>query len=518
MHITEIGLAFLEGLVLIASPCILPVLPLVLSGAVNGGKQRPYGIIFGFIMSFSAFALLAHQIVNLLHIPLEMIRNTSLVILCIFSLLLIFPSLWEKCSVYIKTPTFSYNKEGFLGGVGIGILIGFIWTPCAGPIMAAALVQIIRQQSSIESLWVLIAFAIGVGIPMLFITLAGKELILKTRFITKHIDLVRIILGLCILLSVAYMIFGGAPIFTSSVNEKPKENITYSQGLIAPLAFSYAAPEFKNIETWLNSPPLTMASLKGKVVLIDFWTYSCINCIRTLPYLRAWDQKYRDKGLVIVGVHAPEFEFEKNSDNVKMAVKKYQLTYPIALDNTLSTWDNFHNRYWPAHYLIDKEGNVVYTHFGEGAYEITEQNINTLLKLKDSKLTPETNLVQRWDITPETYLGSLRRTHFIDDQNIPVHHWTLKGQWRIEKEKIISLSPDASIQLHFQAKKVFLVMGSENQKPILVDIVFNGKMTSITVSEHRLYDILSLEKVENGVVEIRAKTSGLEAYAFTFGD
>lgn len=316
-----------------------------------------------------------------------------------------------------------------------------------------------------------------------------------------------------------------------------KNNVPYNA-----IENPYAAPEFTGIQTWLNSKPLTLASLKGKVVLIDFWTYSCINCIRTFPYITQWDKEYRDKGLVIIGVHAPEFDFEKNVSNINKALEKYTITYPIAIDNGMDTWNAFHNRYWPAHYLIDKEGNVVYTHFGEGNYAETENNIRYLLGLGDkADAAPEKAVFSR-EQTPETYLGSARAAHFASPEkraaitqtysvpaSLPADHWALSGKWYREAEHITSQAAGAKLKINFTAGKVFLVLGTKDGKPVKATLTLNGAPLGnnvgkdvvggvLTVKHHMLYELVNQQSSTNGLLEITALDAGLEAYAFTFGN
>ena len=304
----------------------------------------------------------------------------------------------------------------------------------------------------------------------------------------------------------------------------------------------YPAPDFAGIAAWLNSPPLTMAGLRGKVVLIDFWTYSCINCVRTLPYLKAWDRKYRRDGLVIVGVHAPEFRFETRRDNVQAAVARYGIQYPVALDSSLRTWSNFHNQYWPAHYLIDRRGRVVYTHFGEGQYNVTENDIRVLLGLR-SKARPDGAQVPISPVqTPETYLGALRGERFAGTPAIvegvprtyrfpsvlPPDSWALRGPWSVGPQKITAQAPGAAIRLRFTARKVFLVLGTASGAPVRASIRLNGAPPkgsagkdapggTVTIAHDTLYELIDQGALRDGVVEIRADAPGLEAYAFTFG-
>ena len=342
----DIALAFVEGLALIASPCILPVLPLVLSASVDGGRQRPFGIIIGFVLSFSIFALISRKIVVALGIDLDVIKDISLGLLFIFGLVLLSSKLSEKFNqltqgaANLGTKVASSGGDGLLSGVVIGALIGLVWTPCAGPILASVLVQVIRQQSDLAGYLVILSFSIGAGVPMLIIALMGRKIMKRLGFLSNHAEIFRKVFGVLIIASVVFIASGIDPI--ALFHQPPKaEAIEVSQlksGLREGLDQPYPAPEFKGIDGWLNSPELTLKSLHGKVVLIDFWTYSCINCVRTLPYLTDWDQKYRDRGLVIIGVHSPEFEFEKKIENVKLALGKYGIHYPVALDNRLETW------------------------------------------------------------------------------------------------------------------------------------------------------------------------------------
>ncbi|MGD9591057.1 MAG: cytochrome c biogenesis protein CcdA, partial [Candidatus Berkiella sp.] len=417
INIVEIGLSFIEGLALIASPCILPVLPITLSASIEGGKARPYGIILGFILCFSFFALGAATLLRSLSIDLDLLKTISLVLLASFGLVLIFKPLF---AIY-ETLTQRLNnvalinikqKNGFISGLFIGGLIGFVWTPCAGPILASALIQVIRQESSLNSFLLVVSFSLGVSIPMLMIALIGRDIVIRLGFLQKNAQAIRMILGVLILLSVVYMM-SDYQLFTSASKTEEQPIQSQSMELINPLTIPYKAPDFEGISAWLNSTPLTMASLKGKVVLIDFWTYSCINCIRTLPYITAWDKKYREDGLVIVGVHSPEFEFERKISNIEDAIKRFGINYPVAVDNGLNTWQAYHNLYWPAHYLIDKSGQVVYTHFGEGAYNITEHNIKVLLDKNKASNTIESSENSPYESkSPETYLGYFRFEHF----------------------------------------------------------------------------------------------------------
>lgn len=546
MTAVEIGLAFIEGLALIASPCILPVLPLVLTASVDGGRRRPFGIITGFILSFSAFALLSRQLVTLLNIDLDTLKDVSLGLLFLFGMTLIIDRLSQGFGRLTRGLADVGNRlssgatGGLASGVAIGSLIGLVWTPCAGPILATVLVQVIRQQTDISSLLIVLAFAVGAGIPMLIIALTGRRIMKKLSFFTAHAEAVRKAFGVVILLSVTFIASGvdAQSLFSRHGTREGNAPLTLEEGLRNP----YPAPPFAGIQEWLNSKPLTMAQLKGKVVLVDFWTYSCINCVRTLPYVTAWDRKYRDKGLVIVGVHSPEFEFEKKLENVKDAVAAHNIQYPVALDNHLDTWSNFNNRYWPAHYLIDRNGNVVYTHFGEGKYDVTENNIRYLLGLKGKAAEAGSRPAFVINQTPETYLGYARSDSYMGDGTVvndvaqdyrfpsflPPDTWALSGRWNVQADKVVSGEAGAALQLNFTARKVFLVLGTATGKPAHARISLNGEPVAadagkdapggrLTVDHSTLYELIDQPTARNSLLQIRALEPGLEAYAFTFG-
>lgn len=538
----NIGLAFLEGLALIVSPCILPILPVVLSTGIAGGRWRPYGLTLGFVLSFSAFTLLSRTLVRAFGLDTELLRNASFVILAIFGLIMLSEKLSDRFAAMTQGLADLGQKlwgagtrpqgEGLLSELAMGTAIGLIWTPCAGPLLAAVIIQTVRQETDWAGILTVLAFSLGAALPMLILTIQGNRLMQRLDFFRQNGRLIRKALGGLLIATVMITALGGNLTQGLSAGGNPQAS---GGKLIHPLLIPYAAPELAGISAWINSQPLKISELKGKVVLIDFWTYSCINCVRTLPYLTGWDRKYRDRGLVIIGVHAPEFEFEKNLQNVKNAVAKHNIRYPVALDNRFDTWSAYRNSYWPAHYLIDKQGRVVYTHFGEGEYAATEQNIRTLLGVGSFQGTDQPMQETRPyspGQSPETYLGYTRATGFDSPEKmkrdqvgrysyptrLPKNHWALRGDWFVTGEKIIAQQPGAALRYRFAAKNVYLVMGAPPGEAIRVKVLVNGRLAkALTVDRQTLYTLTGQPRFTEATLELQVETPGLSAYAFTFG-
>lgn len=557
----NIGLGFLEGFALIISPCILPILPIILAGSLESGKKRPIGIIVGFITTFALFTFFARKLVQISGIDLNLIRNISFVLLLLFGIIMLSDYLTEKfnqitarlANLGTKLSGPQYTQGGFWSGLIFGALIGVIWTPCAGPILAAVIVQTVIQKTTFASFLTVLAFGVGAAIPMLVIALLGRKIMAKFGLFRSQARIFRKILGAIIIAGVAYMFFGNSLTPSAQNAEKKAEKKVENKTEIHPISSTmtltnglsnpYPAPQITGITDWINSKPLTLNQLKGKVVLIDFWAYSCINCIRTLPYLKDWYSKYHDQGFVIIGVHSPEFDFERDFNNVKHAVKQDGIKYPVALDNNFSTWQNYNNQYWPAHYIIDKNGEVVYQHFGEGEYDVTENNIRFLLGIKKPMPAAPTEEAVSERQTPETYLGYARADNFRSPEAIvkdligqysypkvlPEDGWSLRGAWVIASQKITSKQPNAAIKIHFHAGKVFAVMGSASNKPIHVKLLLNGELvedekggdvqnSAVTVTHHTLYHLIKLKHPGSGILELTATEPGLEVYTFTFGE
>lgn len=547
-ELITVFLGFLEGFALILSPCILSILPIILAGSLSGSRRRSFGIIIGFTLIFALFALFARQLVSYSGIDSSIIRYIAYSLLFLFSLILFsnyltgqFNRLTQSfSSIGSIIRTSKTGESGFLSGILLGGLVAIIWTPCAGPILATIIVQIVIQKTTLMSFFTLLAFALGAAIPMLIIALYGFKIRDAFPFFKTHAVFTRKVLAIILFFNLGYIVAQEAGLLSSSIVEQSSiRTANYlEQGVWRP----YQSPEIEGIETWINSSPLTVAELKGKVVLIDFWTYSCINCVRTLPYLKDWYNKYHTKGLVIIGVHSPEFDFEKKVTHVRKAVKNYDIKYPVALDNSFVTWQNFSNHFWPAHYLVNKQGKVVYEHFGEGNYDVTENNIRFLLGL-DKTNTPlaSDNPSYSYFITPETYLGYKRANRNLSPETIPeqkgTYHfpvslaqssWALAGEWLVLSDKIIAEKSNAALKFHFKAGKVFIVMGNSSNKPIQVKLLLNDKPlllnkgkdvteSTVVVDQYGLYEIVNMPQSDSAVLELRSDTPGLELYTFTFG-
>jgi cytochrome c biogenesis protein CcdA/thiol-disulfide isomerase/thioredoxin len=544
-NFVTITLGFIEGFGLIISPCILPILPIFLAGSLTGSKRRPIGIITGFTLFFALLVFFSHQLVHYFDVNFNAVRDVGYAVLFFLAVIMISNYLTEQFNkitqglARVGTAFSSINNAegGFWNGLLFGGVIAIIWTPCAGPILAAIIVQTVVQKTTLISFLTLIAFALGAAIPMFIIALYGKKIINTFSFFKTRATLFRKFLGGLIIASLLYMIYFEGTVLSSTVT--PQSEIKTSTALIDGLWFTNQAPPIQGIDAWINSPPLHLTDLKGKVILIDFWTYSCVNCLRNLTYIKAWNQRYHAQGLVIIGVHTPEFDFEKKLANVEAAVKLFGILYPVALDNQFVTWNNYKNHYWPAHYLINKKGYIVYKHFGEGDYDVMENNIRFLLGIK-SLTTLDSSQNKAFDFlqTPETYLGYARADSsfspkLVNDKTsryqfssaLTANSWSLQGLWQVNTENIISQEANAAIRIHFNARKVFAVMGNNTKKPIKVKVILTNpqsgkiiKASSILVDRYSIYEVVSQKQFAAGYLQMIASEPGITMYTFTFGN
>lgn len=312
------------------------------------------------------------------------------------------------------------------------------------------------------------------------------------------------------------------------LNENNSEDLTIDSDPKSLFKNYGPAPEFVGNDKWFNSEPIKIEQLKDKVVLVDFWTYSCINCIRTLPYVTEWYEKYKDQGFTVVGVHTPEFAFEKVPMNVEAAIKKYSISYPVALDNNYKTWTAYHNQFWPAHYLIDKNGNIVYTHFGEGKYDVTEKAIRTLLGLEGDFEIPQTEVKNQAN-TPEIYFGLTRLKNyggtekpstneqiFTFPAKLKDNQFALEGNWQFNQESAVHTKGFGRIKLNFNAAKVFMV--AQSNRPTTIKIYVDGKLIKgVVVNESDLYELFDSMSGGPHTMEIEVPDENFQAFTFTFG-
>jgi cytochrome c biogenesis protein CcdA/thiol-disulfide isomerase/thioredoxin len=565
--------AFLSGIVTILAPCIWPLLPIILSSSIaHKGKLRPLGITLGIIFSFAVFTLFISFIVKAFHFDPNVLRIIAVVILAILGIVMIVPKLNSFVEGLTSRLSGRFGSRvqagnGFSGGFVTGLALGVIWSPCAGPILAAIATLAALGKITSTVILVTVAYVIGVGIPLLLFAYGGQQLVKRTRFLSQKTGRIQQVFGVIMLLTAlaiytnyTTVLLNQFPDFSNNFNQlfsnksltnqlnTLQGNQNTTQDTSGLLNANTPAPDFTGITKWLNTDkPLTIQALRGKVVLIDFWTYTCINCIRTLPHVTSWYEKYKDQGFVVVGVHTPEFAFEHEASNVQNAIKMFGIHYPVAQDNNYATWNAYNNQYWPAEYLIDTNGIIRRTHFGEGEYDQTEKAIQTLLKDAGEKVT--TSLVTMPDqtpnaqLSPETYLGSNRQQYYYPsgkvpdntsqftlNKNIPTDSFTVGGTWYFTPEEALT-EKNATLEYNFTANKVFLVLRpGTNKNGSQVKVLLDGKVIDstnagddvqngiINVTTDRLYNLVNLHgKTENHLLHIDFLTPGTEVYAFTFG-
>jgi cytochrome c biogenesis protein CcdA/thiol-disulfide isomerase/thioredoxin len=543
-----IGVAFVAGVVTAISPCVLPVLPIVLAGGATGGRRRPYAIVVGLVVSFTAFTLAATALLSALGLPDDLLRNIAIAVVLLLGISLLVPSLGR----FIERPfqALGRRRPGDAGGgFLLGTSLGLLFTPCAGPVIAAVAALAATSRFSVESVLVTLSYALGAGVVLLLFALAGQSGV-NLQGLRRRAPQVRQALGAVIAGAAVLMIFGldlklatYVPGYTRSLQrveraaaaQREIDRLVAGRRHLLPesqLRDFGQAPEFQEIDRWVNSKPLTLAALRGKVVLIDFWTYSCINCLRTLPYVKRWADTYRGAGLVVVGVHTPEFAFERVPANVERAVGSLGVDYPVALDNGYGTWSAWGNQYWPAKYLVDRQGHVRYAHFGEGEYQRSEDVIRTLLAEKALPKPVSASILDQTPtelLTPETYLGSARIDRFVGSRLVsgreadysipkvvPQSSFAYGGRWTVEKERTVA-GPDARLRLSFRAHKVFLVLGANRRMGIVRVRVDGRSLRTVRVTEDRLYTLAELPgEAGNHTLDL-SFSPGTEAYAFTFG-
>ncbi|MGW5782237.1 cytochrome c biogenesis protein DipZ [Streptomyces sp. NPDC003863] len=593
--ITLVLIGLLGGLITAVSPCILPVLPVVFlaggpgaeppsqsvsppqdpSGARAPGdvrveappqeasrpprNRRPYAVVAGLVLSFSFFTLLGVTIISALGLPQDILRYIGLSLLILIGLGLLFPAVERLLErPFARIPQRQVNKEGSAFVLGLGL--GLLYVPCAGPVLAAITVAGARGEINADIVALTVSFAVGTAIPLLAFALAGRRVAervaafrTRARKLRIAAGTLMIVLAFALAFDVTTALQKALPDYTAAAQKKVEDSDTAWQKLsglyddsnkelsrcedgVDELRSCGAAPQLAGISKWLNTPggqPVDLAALRGRVVLIDFWTYSCINCQRSLPHVEAWDRAYRDKGLTVIGVHSPEFAFEKDAGNVADQARKLGVAYPVALDNKLDTWDNYRNRFWPAKYLIDAQGTVRYFTFGEGRYAQTESLIRELLTQADPVVrlppaTGQTNDDLASGRTPETYLGTSRIRGYagtpslVKDRatvyaypadGVRLNRLALAGTWKASSEEFTA-GPDARLALTYRAKNANLVLAGEGTLTVLVD----GKETTTlkVYGSPTLYRLTDDKTAREAHLELRF-TPGLQAFAFTFG-
>lgn len=582
---------FIAGAATAVSPCILPVLPVALAAGATGGRRRPIGIVAGLVASFTFATVALVYAIDALGLPDELLRNLAILVLLLFGISLLVPALSSRMEAWVSRFTGRFQPErsgdGFWSGTLVGVSLGFVYAPCAGPILAGVITVSASQPFTAGRLAVALAYALGSALVLYLLMLGGRKL---TVPLSKRMPQLQAGMG-AVMIVFALVMLGdydlrfqnaiaddlpafvvnptrelestaaardaladirqadvsakGERIASGAAAQEEKGSSGSSPPVESDLPRFGAAPDFTGTQQWFNTPgddALSLDQLKGRVVLVDFWTYSCINCIRTQPYLKAWDRRYRSDGLTIVGVHTPEFPFERSAANVEDAVVRAGIEYPVAQDNDFATWNAYANQYWPAEYFIDAEGQVRYAHFGEGEYEEKERVIRELLA--EAGHDPgqggsgaEGVTASSGITTPESYLGSARADRFVngtiidgvhdfgDLEEPPADHLSYGGKWRISPD--FAVADGGELEIGFGAKRVFLVLGSPD-RPRNVKILLDGKPIaprmagadvrngSVTVDEEQLYSLVDMPEAGRHQLTLIPET-GIEAYAFTFG-
>ena len=587
--ILVLAFAFLAGAATAITPCVLPVLPALLSASGTGGRRRPIGIVTGLTLTHTITIVGVASVVDGVGVGDGALRTGAIVVLALFGVVLLVPRAAEWLQMrmaFMQRLAPRGDAGGFWSGLPVGGALGFVYAPCAGPILAAVIAAGASTGTTGEIVAVGIAYGLGSALVMLGLALGGRRVIDRVRRGGRGATLQR---GFgAVMLLTAVLMFTSVdlrfqealashfPSFvTNPTGALEKSDAVESQlaelrgeakftspdpkparadsdaalrGVATPdLAPLGAAPEFADTQRWFNTTPLTMAKLRGRVVLVDFWTYTCINCIRTLPYLKAWDTRYRDQGLTIVGVHTPEFAFERKDSNVAASIKRQGLGYPVVQDNEYGTWNAFGNSAWPSKYLIDARGQVRYAHVGEGKYEETEAAIRALLaeagdRTLGGAAQPRGKIETVGHLaTPETYLGSARAKGFspvapTDGTNdytaaaaseLPQSVFTLGGRWRVDRESARAVR-GATITGRVVGQSVYVVLASQGDRPRRVRVELDGEPIApedagedvrdgvVTVRGQRLYRLVKLDSLTERVLTLRLDPA-VSGFAFTFG-
>jgi cytochrome c biogenesis protein CcdA/thiol-disulfide isomerase/thioredoxin len=565
--------AVVAGAATALSPCVLPVLPLALAAGSTGGRRRPLGVALGLAWAFTLAAVALTSLLDAAGLPGDAARTPAIVVLAAFGIALMVPPLGAavegRLSRLVRRAPAAGRADGLRSGLVLGVSLGLVYAPCAGPILAAVL----AVDATVSPARALLGLAYGTGAAaaLLGLMLAGRTV---ARRLARRAGRLQQGIGAVMVATAVLLALGLDRDFQATIaDDLPAVLVNPTGGLesTAPVERALAgvrsrpvrlaggtglrrlgpAPEFTGTQRWFNTPggrPLTLRGLRGRVVLVDFWTYTCINCLRTLPYLRAWDARYRRAGLTIVGVHTPEFPFERDAGNVKAAIAAGRLRYPVAQDNRMATWNAYLNNYWPAKYLVDAGGQLRFVHFGEGAYGATERAIRTLLaeargRSPGAGARPvRAERAAAGELTPETYLGwqlAQGRAAWegrllpMGDHDfgtgtpaLPRDQFAFRGRWRIDGRGATA-GRGARIEANVRARRVFLVLGSP-RRPGTVRVRVDGRPLSdalagddvrggaARVRAQRLYRLVDLGRVRTARLSLEV-ARGVSGYAFTFG-
>jgi cytochrome c biogenesis protein CcdA/thiol-disulfide isomerase/thioredoxin len=560
-----VAIGFLAGIIAGISPCILPVLPVVLvAGAttpVGASRRRPLLVVAGLVVTFSFVVLAGSEVLSALGLPQDLLRDAGIALLIVIGVSFLVRPLGELLERPFSRIA-SRQPSGSAGGFVLGLGLGLVFAPCAGPILAAITVVGATHRVGLTAVFLTIAFGAGAAVPLLVVAIAGNELTRRAGALRRQAPKLRVVGGV-VLVAMAVAIAANAfdtlqrdvPGYTNALQNHVEGSAKVRSELgkitgeakdstaslsscrsgTSSLVQCGAAPNFTGITAWLNTPggkPLSLANLRGKVVLVDFWTYSCINCQRALPHVEAWYSRYKKYGLEVVGVETPEFSFEHIVSNVRTAAAQLGVRYPVAVDDNYATWDAYDNEYWPADYLIDAQGDVRHESFGEGGYSTTERLIRKLLKETNPHialppLTSVANKTPTGELSPETYVG-YDRLQYLDPaqdvtENAPaLYHapssvqlgeLAFSGTWT-ERAEEATAGPDAGIELGFLANDVYLVLGGTGT----IDVSVDGHPTRVIDVRGipDLYTLFHSFAEIQGTLSLRV-SPGVEAYDFTFG-
>jgi len=593
-------LAYLGGVLTIISPCILPVLPFVFARADRPFLKSGLPMLIGMAATFALVATLAAVAGGWAVAANEYGRIAALVLLALFGIALLFPAIADRATQPLvalggRLSQSADGSGGFLPSLLLGVATGLLWAPCAGPVLGLILTGAALQGANVQTTLLLLAYAAGAATSLALALLIGGRVFATMKRSLGAGEWVRRGLGALVLVAVAAIALGvdtnylanvslaqtsaveqalidklrgpnntamtpagGAMQANPSMTMQPnpsmmmKANAPHENAGALPVEGTL--PSLDGAVEWLNSPPLTAEGLRGKVVLVDFWTYSCINCLRTIPYVRAWAEKYKDDGLVVIGVHTPEFAFEKNPANVRKALGDLKINYPVAIDNDYTIWRAFNNMYWPAHYFIDAQGRIRHHHFGEGEYAKSEEVIRQLLREAGknvsspqvdvrgigAEMPPDMANVK----SPETYLGYERAENFMSPGGVArdeshdyaagvlkLNDWSLQGTWTVDPENAALDKAGGAIRYRFHARDLHLVLGpGTDGKPVRFKVTIDGAIPGAdhgvdtdangegTVTGQRLYQLVRQQGgVRERTFEIQFLDPGVQAFAFTFG-